>query len=88
MDHNQTKIMNNKAMIPAEGVHESTYALLMRSEEKERSILEIVVFALIILCAVVYHFHFAGQSVAFTISAVHTADSGAPATAQRCEARG
>lgn len=80
--------MNNKAMIPAEGVHESTYALLMRSEEKERSILEIVVFALIILCAVVSLFQFAGQSVAFPISAVHSADSGAPATAQRCEARG
>ena len=82
------KIMNNKAMIPAEGVHESTYALLMRSEEKERGILEIIVFALIILCAIVSLFQFAGQSVAFPISAVHGADSGAPTITQHCEARG
>ena len=82
-------LMNNKAMISTEGVHESTYALLMRSEEKQRSILEIVIFALIILCAVVSLFQFAGQSVAFPISAIHSADSGAsPATAQHCEARG
>ena len=81
--------MNNNAMIPVEGVHESTYALLMRSEEKERGIFEIVVFALIILCAVVSLCQFAGQSVAFPISAVHSADSGAsPATAQHCEVRG
>ena len=81
--------MINKAMIPAEGVHESTYALLMRSEEKERGALEIVVFALIILCAVISLCQFAGQSVAFPISAVHGADSGtSPVTAQHCEARG
>lgn len=83
------KRMNTKAMIPAEGVHESTYALLMRSEEKERGILEIVVFALIILCAVVSLCQFAGQSVAFPISAVHGADAGtSPVTAHHCEARG
>ena len=83
------KIMINKAMIPAEGAHESTYALLMRSEEKERGVLEIVVFALIILCAVISLCQFAGQSVAFPISAVHGADSGtSPVIAQHCEVRG
>lgn len=79
--------MNNKAMIPAEGVHESTYALLMRSEEKERGILEIVVFALFILCAVFSLWQFAGQSVAFPLSAIHNTDSASSASVQDCGAR-
>ena len=80
--------MNNKAMIPAEGVHESTYALLMRSEEKQRGILEIVVFTLFTLCAVFSLWQFAGQSVAFPLSAVHGADSGdSTKPVQHCEAR-
>jgi hypothetical protein len=80
--------MNNKAMIPAEGVHESTYALLMRSEEKQRGIFEIVVFTLFILCAVFSLWQFAGQSVAFPLSAVNGADSGDSAKpVQHCEAR-
>jgi hypothetical protein len=81
--------MNNKVMIPAKAVHESTYALLMRSEEKQRGILEIVVFALFILCAVFSLWQFAGQSVAFPLSAIHGAESGASsAPAQHFEARG
>jgi len=80
-------LMNNKAMIPAEAVHESTYALLMRSEEKQRGILEIVVFALFILCAVFSLWQFAGQSVAFPLSAVHGADAGdSTKSVQPCEA--
>ena len=75
-------------MIPAEGVHESTYALLMRSEEKQRGILEIVVFALFILCAVFSLWQFAGQSVAFPLPAVRIADSAvASVSVQHCEAR-
>ena len=40
---------------------ESTYALLVRSEEKERSVLETVIYALFILSAVAAIFQFAQQ---------------------------
>jgi hypothetical protein len=76
--------MNNKTMIPATELHESTYALLMRSEEKERGILEIVVFALFIVCAVFSVWQFAGQSVAFPLRDIHFADSSAPAATGHC----
>ena len=83
-----SKLMNNKAMTPTEGMHESTYALLMRSEEKQRSILEIVVFTLFILSAIFSLWQFAGQSVAFPLSAVHSVDSSDSAkSVQHCEAR-
>ena len=81
-------LMNNKAMIPPKEMHESTYALLMRSEEKQRGIFEIVVFALFILCAVFSFWQFAGQSVAFPLRAIHGTDSGvSSASVQHCEAR-
>jgi hypothetical protein len=43
--------------------HESTYALLVRSEEKKRSVLEIVLFAVFILSAVASIVQFAYQPV-------------------------
>ena len=46
---------------------ESTYALLVRSEEKNRSMLEMLVYALFILSAVFLIWQFAHQSVAFPI---------------------
>jgi len=46
---------------------ESTYALLVRSEEKKRNVLEILVYALFILSAVFSIWHFAHQTVAFPI---------------------
>jgi hypothetical protein len=46
---------------------ESTYALLVRSEEKNRSLLEMLVYALFILSAVFSIWQFAHQSVAFPI---------------------
>jgi hypothetical protein len=42
---------------------ESTYALLVRSEEKSRGVLEIVLYALFILSAVVPLWQFAQQPV-------------------------
>jgi hypothetical protein len=47
--------------------YESTYALLVRSEDKSRSRLEVLVYALFILSAVVSIWQFAHQSVAFPI---------------------
>jgi hypothetical protein len=55
---NQSKLMQN---------FESTYALLVRSEEKKRNVLEIVVYALFILSAVFSIWQFAHQTVAFPI---------------------
>lgn len=52
---NQTNYMNT--------THQSTYALLVRSEEKKRGLLEIVVYALFILSAVAAIFQFANQPV-------------------------
>lgn len=46
---------------------ESTYALLVRSEEKSRSRLEVLVYALFILSAVFSIWQFAHQSVPFPI---------------------
>jgi hypothetical protein len=42
-------------------VHESTYALLVRSEEKERSLFETIAYGLFILSAVAAIWQFAHQ---------------------------
>jgi hypothetical protein len=42
-------------------IHESTYALLVRSEEKERSLFEIIAYGLVILSAVAAIWQFAHQ---------------------------
>jgi hypothetical protein len=60
----QTKLMKN---------FESTYALLVRSEEKKRNALEIVIYSLFILSVVFSIWQFAHQSVAFPIDKVANA---------------
>ena len=49
-------------------IHESTYGLLIRSEEKSRGILEIIVFGLCILSAVTSIWQFAHQSTTLPAS--------------------
>ena len=51
---------------------ESTYALLVRSEEKNRTRLETLVYAILILSAVFSIWQFAHQSVAFPIDKLAT----------------
>lgn len=46
---------------------ESTYALLVRSEEKKRNVLEMLVYALFILSAVFSIWQFAHQTVTLPI---------------------
>jgi hypothetical protein len=53
--------------------YESTYALLVRSEEKGRSRLEMLVYALFIVSAVFSIWQFAHQSVAFPFDKVANA---------------
>lgn len=51
---------------------ESTYALLVRSEEKSRTVFETLVYAILILSAVFSIWQFAHQSVAFPIDKLAT----------------
>jgi hypothetical protein len=44
-------------------IHESTYALLVRSEEEKRSLLEIIAYGLFILSVVAAIWQFASQPV-------------------------
>ena len=46
---------------PLSEVEESTYSLLMRSEEKKRAIFETIIYGLIILSAIAAILQFAGQ---------------------------
>jgi hypothetical protein len=54
-------------------VQESTYALLVRSEEKERSLFETVAYGLFILSAVAAIWQFAAQPVKLPVDTLpHT----------------
>ena len=46
---------------PNNEIHESTYALLVRSEEKERSLFETIAYSLLILSAVAAIWQFVHQ---------------------------
>jgi len=52
---------------------ESTYALLVRSEEKKRNVLEILVYVLFILSAMLSIWQFALQTFKFPIDKVANA---------------
>ena len=51
---------------------ESTYALIVRSEEKERSIFEGAVYFAVVLSALFSIWQFARQPVALPLTTVHT----------------
>jgi hypothetical protein len=54
---------------------ESTYALIVRSEEKERSLFEGAVYFAVVLSALLTLWHVATQPVALPLTAVHTSSS-------------
>jgi hypothetical protein len=54
--------------------HESTYALLVRSEERERTFLEIALCFLCALSAIAAIWQFAHQPIALPLNAVTTSD--------------
>ncbi|HEX8897597.1 MAG TPA: hypothetical protein VF751_02775 [Chthoniobacterales bacterium] len=66
----------------AEGF-ESTYALLVRSEEKERSIFEGAVYFAVVLSAIVSIWQFATQPVGLPLTTVHTTSISQAANTQR-----
>jgi TRAP-type uncharacterized transport system fused permease subunit len=65
--------------------YESTYALLVRSEEKNRSLLETVVYAIFILSAVFSIWQVAHQPMMLPLKSIHTS---ATATCDATIARG
>ena len=52
--------------------YESTYALLVRSEEKNRSLLETLVYAIFILSAVFSIWQFARQPMMLPLKSINT----------------
>lgn len=66
-------------------VNESTYALLVRSEEKERSLFETIAYGLFILSAVAAIWQFAQQPVNLPLDAIPQTAS---ATQVNCAAHG
>jgi hypothetical protein len=58
-----------KTNLPNNEIHESTYAMLVRSEDKERSLFETVVYGLFILSSIAAIWQFALQPVDFPRSA-------------------
>lgn len=52
-----------KTSQPNNEIHESTYALLVRSENEKRSLLEVVVYGLFILSAIVAIWQLAHQPI-------------------------
>ena len=52
--------------------HESTYAMLVRSEEKERTILETLLYFLVVVSAIAALLQFAHQSIALPLEEVTT----------------
>ena len=51
---------------------ESTYALIVRSEEKERSLFEGAVYFAVVLSALLTLWHVATQPITLPLSSVHT----------------
>jgi hypothetical protein len=67
---NQLNPMKNQTLIANE--FESTYALLVRSEEKERSIFEGAVYFAVVLSALFSLWQVAKQPVDLPLTSVHT----------------
>jgi hypothetical protein len=57
--------MHMKTSQPNNRVEESTYAMLVRSEDKKRALLEMIVYGLVILSALAAILQFADQPVLF-----------------------
>lgn len=71
---NQTNNMKHKHPITTTRPEQSTYALLVRSEDREQSVSETVIYMLLIVCAAFSMWFAAHQPVRLPIGAViHTA---------------
>ena len=61
----KTKKIDMKTKQTSNNVEESTYALLVRSEDKKRALFETIFYGLVILSALVAILQFVGQPVLF-----------------------
>jgi hypothetical protein len=59
LSHRKTKAM--KTNEPSNKREESTYALIVRSAERKRELIEVLVYGLVILCAVAAILEFANE---------------------------
>ena len=57
-----------------ENPHESTYALLMRSEEKSRNLFEMVIYPVLIVSALIAIWQFVLQAVALPLGEIKAAE--------------
>jgi hypothetical protein len=62
--------------------HESTYAMLVHAEEKERTALENVLYFLVIVSAIAAIWQFAQQPIELPLDSIATVADAAPVTAQ------
>ena len=62
--------------------HESTYAMLVHAEEKERTVLENVLYFLVVVSAMAAIWQFAQQPIALPLDSVATIADAVPATVQ------
>jgi hypothetical protein len=62
----KTKKIDMKTKQTNNNIEESTYALLVRSEDKKRAFFETIVYGLIILSALAAILQFADQAVLFS----------------------
>lgn len=63
---------------------ESTYALIVRSEEKSRSVLEVVLYACLILSAIFTIWQFANQPVVVPAAGLSPSTDIAAASVEGC----
>ena len=62
--------------------HESTYALLVRSEEKPRTLLEVILYFLFVFSAIAAIWQFASQPIALPLDSVTTLANATHATSK------
>ena len=65
-------ILENDNRAEEAASHESTYAMLVREEEKERTFLETLLYFLFVLSAIAAIWQFAHQPIALPLDAVTT----------------
>jgi hypothetical protein len=90
----QSLVMNTTCMNPTilessdpadEAIaHESTYAMLVREEERERTFFETLLYFLVVLSAVAAIWQFAHQPIALPLETVTTVADGTQITPALC----
>jgi hypothetical protein len=75
-------ILQNEEHTEESVTHESTYAMLVHAEERERTVLENVLYFLVVVSAIAAIWQFAQQPIELPLDSVTTVADATPATAQ------